>query len=75
MSQQRTQSFGKSLFLGDLREELIFPFPQPHLAEQKKLTALLDEVRKLAKRTIDRAAIARVLDELILPALLTRKSS
>ena len=68
MSQQRTQSFGKSLFLGDLREELIFPFPQPHLAEQKKLTALLDEVRKLAKRTIDPRRIdadAHIPDEVL----------
>jgi len=53
VSQEQTQSFGKSLFLGDLREELIFPFPQPPKAEQRKLAALLDEIRLFAKQSVD----------------------
>jgi len=53
VSQERTQSFGKSLFLGDLREELVFPFPQPNHAEQKRLGKLLDEVRRFARQSID----------------------
>ena len=53
MSAERTQSFGKSLFLGDLREELVFPFPQLPPAEQRRLAKLLDEVRRFARQSID----------------------
>lgn len=53
VSQKRSQSFGKSLFLGDLREELVFPYPQPSHEEQRRLGKLLDEVRVFAKQHID----------------------
>ncbi len=53
MTQKRSQSFAKSLFLGDLREEFIFPFPQLAEAEQRKLSQLLDDVRQLARQHID----------------------
>ena len=59
MSAERTQSFGKSLFLGDLREELVFPFPQLHPAEQRRLAKLLDEVRRFARQSIDARRIDR----------------
>ena len=51
--QKRSQSFAKSLFLGDLREELIFPFPQLTDADQRKLAQLLSDVRAFSRQHID----------------------
>jgi acyl-CoA dehydrogenase family protein 9 len=41
-------SFAKSLFLGEIREEMIFPFPAPKEAEQEKIRALTSTLRDLA---------------------------
>ncbi len=44
-SKQRTESgassFAKSLFLGQILEEMVFPWPQPDAAEQDKVRALI----------------------------------
>jgi acyl-CoA dehydrogenase family protein 9 len=42
-------SFAKSLFLGEIHEELVFPFPQPHPDEQDKIRALNASLRELAQ--------------------------
>lgn len=54
---KRTLSFAKSLFLGDLREDLIFPFPELADAEQRKLAQLLQQVRDFGRDHIDARAI------------------
>jgi acyl-CoA dehydrogenase family member 9 len=42
-------SFAKSLFLGEIHEELVFPFPKPHQDEQDKIRALNASLRELAQ--------------------------
>jgi acyl-CoA dehydrogenase family member 9 len=46
-------SFAKSLFLGEIHEELVFPFPKPGEEEQRKIRALIRSLRDLAEETID----------------------
>jgi acyl-CoA dehydrogenase family protein 9 len=47
--QARTvSSFAKSLFLGEIHEELAFPWPQPDPTEQDRIRALIASVRELA---------------------------
>ncbi|HYZ29606.1 MAG TPA: acyl-CoA dehydrogenase family protein [Thermoleophilaceae bacterium] len=41
-------SFAKSLFLGELHEEVVFPYPQPDPGEQDKIRGLVASVRELA---------------------------
>ena len=60
-------SFAKSLFLGELHEDVVFPYPQPDADEQEKIRGLVGSVRELAK-TIDPHAMEDagwVPDELI----------
>jgi acyl-CoA dehydrogenase family member 9 len=45
-------SFAKSLFLGEIHEEMVFPFPKPELEEQDRIRALNASLRELAE-TID----------------------
>ncbi len=45
-------SFAKSLFLGEIHEEMVFPFPKPEAAEQDRIRALNASLRELAE-TID----------------------
>ena len=42
-------SFSKSLFLGEIREEMVFPFPKPERAEQDRIRALNTSLRELAE--------------------------
>jgi len=42
-------SFSKSLFLGEIHEELVFPFPKPEQAEQDRIRALNSSLRELAQ--------------------------
>jgi acyl-CoA dehydrogenase family protein 9 len=41
-------SFAKSLFLGEIHEDLVFPFPVPEEAEQERIRALNSSLRELA---------------------------
>ena len=50
-------SFAKSLFLGEIHEELVFPFPKPDDAEQDKIRALCQALREVADEMIDPRAI------------------
>ncbi len=42
-------SFAKSLFLGEIHEELVFPFPVPDPEEQDRIRALVRSLREFAR--------------------------
>jgi acyl-CoA dehydrogenase family protein 9 len=46
-------SFAKSLFLGQIHEELVFPFPRPRAEEEAKVRALIESLREYAADAID----------------------
>ena len=46
-------SFAKSLFLGEIHEDLVFPFPKPDESEQDKIRDLCTGVREIAAEMID----------------------
>jgi acyl-CoA dehydrogenase family protein 9 len=46
-------SFGKSLFCGEIHEDLVFPYPQPADAEQVRVRALIEALRQYASEAID----------------------
>ncbi len=48
-------SFTRGLFLGELREELLHPFPAPDKETQESLNAILDSFREFAKAEINTA--------------------
>ncbi|MFN2613080.1 MAG: acyl-CoA dehydrogenase family protein [Solirubrobacterales bacterium] len=46
-------SFSKSLFLGEIHDELVFPFPRPDQAEQEKIRGLIDSLREYCAESYD----------------------
>ena len=48
-------SFTRGIFLGELRENLLHPFPAPDKDTLENLTAILDSFRAFAKEKIDTA--------------------
>jgi len=42
-------SFAKSLFLGEIHEDLVFPYPQQDEEEQERVRALVAQVREFAR--------------------------
>src|SRR5947208_284315 len=44
---EEVSSFSKSLFLGEIHEDLVFPFPKPEPAEQDKIRALIAALREV----------------------------
>lgn len=48
-------SFTRGIFLGELREGLLHPFPAPAAEERESLAAILDSFRAFAKEKIDTA--------------------
>ena len=48
-------SFTKSLFLGEIREDLIFPFPELSTEERESLKMIIDSVRAYAAERVDSA--------------------
>jgi alkylation response protein AidB-like acyl-CoA dehydrogenase len=46
-------SFAKSLFLGEIHEELVFPFPMPSDEEQEKVRGLITGLREFAAEHYD----------------------
>jgi acyl-CoA dehydrogenase family protein 9 len=46
-TERRVSSFAKSLFLGEIHEDLVFPFPKPDPDEQDKIRALIASLREL----------------------------
>ncbi|HYY73358.1 MAG TPA: hypothetical protein VE662_00940, partial [Solirubrobacterales bacterium] len=43
-------SFAKSLFLGEIHEEMVFPWPQPNAAEQDRVRGLVAAAREVGER-------------------------
>jgi acyl-CoA dehydrogenase family protein 9 len=52
-------SFTKSIFLGELREDLIFPFPALTADEKESLRMILDAFRAWAAENVDSAKLDR----------------
>jgi acyl-CoA dehydrogenase family protein 9 len=50
-------SFAKSLLLGEIHEELVFPFPKPDEEEQRRVRDLIHSVRELGEEMVDPRAI------------------
>jgi acyl-CoA dehydrogenase family protein 9 len=50
---QAVSSFAKSLFLGEIHEELVFPFPKPDLEDQEKTRRLVRSFREFAQEHYD----------------------
>ena len=46
-------SFAKSLFLGEIHEDLVFPYPKPDPEEQDKIRGLIARLREIAAELID----------------------
>src|SRR3954462_509331 len=52
-------SFTKGVFLGDLREDLVFPFPTLDPQERESLAMILDSLRAFAEEHVDSARFDR----------------
>ena len=50
-------SFAKSLFLGEIHEELVFPYPKSDEAERAKVRGLVASLREFADESIDQREI------------------
>ena len=46
-TEQAVSSFAKSLFLGEIHEELVFPFPKPDPEEQERIRGLIAALRDM----------------------------
>jgi acyl-CoA dehydrogenase family member 9 len=46
-TEQRVSSFAKSLFLGEIHEDLVFPFPKPDPVEQDRIRGLIASLREM----------------------------
>ena len=52
---EHNPSFTRSVFLGEIREDLVFPFPDLPQEERESLNAVLDSFRTWAAATVDSA--------------------
>src|SRR4051794_24354464 len=50
MLEQPASSFAKSLFCGEIHEEMVFPWPEPNEAEQDRVRALIAAAREIGER-------------------------
>ena len=50
-------SFAKSLFLGEIHDEIVFPYPKQDESEQERIRSLTSSLRELAAAEIDPARI------------------
>jgi acyl-CoA dehydrogenase family protein 9 len=55
----RTQAFVKSLFSGEIDEEVLFPYPEIRTDERETVSAFLDSFHQFASARIDSAKIER----------------
>src|SRR2546423_9236196 len=53
---QAVSSFSKSLVLGEIHEDLVFPYPRPEEQEQQRIRHLVGQVREFAESYDERAA-------------------
>ena len=51
----QVSSFAKSLFLGEIHEELVFPYPSPDDAERRRISALVRSCREFGETYDERA--------------------
>ena len=51
--EQQVSSFAKSLFLGEIHEELVFPYPMPSDEEQEKVRGLIRSLREYTDEAYD----------------------
>jgi acyl-CoA dehydrogenase family member 9 len=51
-----SSSFAKSLFLGQICEDMVFPWPQPDPEEQERVRGLINAAREIGERFDSRAA-------------------
>src|SRR3954451_8628781 len=49
-AEEPAASFAKSLFCGEIHEEMVFPWPQPDAAEQDRVRGLIDAAREIGER-------------------------
>jgi len=49
----KNPSFTKAIFNGEIREDLVFPFPVPSDADREAAAAIVDSFRSWAKDTVD----------------------
>jgi len=49
----KNPSFTKGVFLGEIREDLVFPFPELSAEEHESLSMILDSFRAYAAQSID----------------------
>ena len=54
--QQGVSSFAKSLFLGEIHEDLVFPFPQPEDEDRKRTSHLVAQAREFGETYDQREA-------------------
>ncbi|HEX6585624.1 MAG TPA: acyl-CoA dehydrogenase family protein [Solirubrobacterales bacterium] len=52
-AEEGVSSFAKSLFLGEIREELVFPWPSPDPDEQDRIRALNSQIRDYCAENYD----------------------
>ena len=56
---ERNPSFTRGVFLGEIREDLVFPFPELTAGDKESLNAILDSFRSWASATVDTARLDR----------------
>ncbi len=52
-AEEGVSSFAKSLFLGEIHEELVFPWPAPAVAEQDRIRELNARIREYCEKNYD----------------------
>src|SRR4051812_19304015 len=58
-SPEDNPSFIKGLFLGEIREDMVFPFPELTRDERESLRVIVDSVRAFATEHVDSARFDR----------------
>ncbi len=53
----KNPSFTRGVFQGEIRENLVFPFPEPSTEDREALVQILDSFRSWAKDTLDPAKL------------------
>jgi acyl-CoA dehydrogenase family protein 9 len=53
LSEEQVSSFAKALFLGEIHEELVFPYPMPSDEEQEKVRGLIRSLREYTDEAYD----------------------
>ena len=56
---EHNSSFTRGVFLGEIREDLVFPFPELSPVDKESLTAILDSFRAWASATVDTVRLDR----------------